>query len=172
MSQSAYNRAWDSFMNYLNLQAGGSNATRSKERIQVIEAFTAHQLWHTCATMLFDSKTAQKTLGHANLKITMDIYTHLRSEKEMDSITNYEKLINQRMLEQDDIIEQGQNKSQDEEIDNIFYFPIKKAVLLKLIPKPNSKSWKTAFSKIFGRNLRKKESPETLTASGLSSMAS
>lgn len=135
MSQSAYERAWDSFLNYLNLQAGGSNATRSKKRIQVLEPFTAHQLRHTCATMLFeadvDPKTAQKILGHASLKITMDIYTHLRNEKEMDSIANYENLINQRLaIQKTQEHLQEQEKFKNTQTDNIVFFPIKKVAPL------------------------------------------
>lgn len=43
-------------------------------------------LRHTYATMLFDAnvdvKSAQKFLGHADIEITLSIYTHLSKYKE------------------------------------------------------------------------------------------
>lgn len=47
---------------------------------------TPHICRHTYATKLFyggvDAKTAQKLLGHANISMTLDIYTHLQSDAE------------------------------------------------------------------------------------------
>jgi len=49
---------------------------------------TPHQLRHGYATILFDAgidiKTAQRWLGHSDIKTTLDIYTHL-SEKRLAS---------------------------------------------------------------------------------------
>ena len=57
---------------------------------------TPHQLRHSYATMLFDAgidvKTAQRWLGHADIKTTLEIYTHLsnsRIEKSTENITNF-----------------------------------------------------------------------------------
>lgn len=54
----------------------------------------AHVLRHGYATALFeagvDVYTAQRLLGHANVEVTMGIYTHLRREQEEKSV---EKLI-------------------------------------------------------------------------------
>lgn len=56
----------------------------------VIQTFTAHQLRHTYATLLFeagvDVLTAQKLLGHAKASTTLNIYTHLRGRKESENI--------------------------------------------------------------------------------------
>lgn len=56
---------------------------------------TPHQLRHSYQTMLFDAgidiKTAQKWLGHADIKTTLDIYTHL-SETRLEN--SKEKLLN------------------------------------------------------------------------------
>ncbi len=53
------------------------NAYRKETGIEA----TPHQLRHSYATILFDAgidvKTAQKWLGHADIKTTLDIYTHL-----------------------------------------------------------------------------------------------
>ena len=55
-----------------------------------IAPFTAHQLRHTYATMLYDAgvdvKTAQDFLGHADPTVTMNIYTHLSSQKKEKAI--------------------------------------------------------------------------------------
>lgn len=51
---------------------------------------TPHQLRHAYTTMLFDAnidvKTAQRFLGHSDIKTTLDIYTHL-SESRIDNST-------------------------------------------------------------------------------------
>ncbi len=56
----------------------------------MIEEFTAHQLRHTYSSMLYDAgvdpKSAQKFLGHADLQVTLKIYTHLSKEKEDGSV--------------------------------------------------------------------------------------
>ena len=90
MSNTAFRRAWESYQHYLNIQAGGRDASRSNPKIQAIEPFTAHQMRHTYATMLYDAGvdvlTAQRLLGHADVQTTMKIYTHLSKQKEESSI--------------------------------------------------------------------------------------
>ncbi len=85
MTQSAWQSAWYSYMNHLNLYCGGKNASRSNERKQAFEKFTAHMLRHTYATMLYDAgvdvKSAQYFLGHASIELTLSIYTHLTPYK-------------------------------------------------------------------------------------------
>ncbi len=99
MSAQAYGQAWRSYMHYLNIQAGGKDRSRINPKIVAMEPFTAHQLRHSYATMLYDAdvdvKTAQKLLGHADFSVTMKIYTHLSTEKESAGI---EKL-NQHVTE-------------------------------------------------------------------------
>ena len=55
---------------------------------------TAHQLRHGYATMLFeagiDIKDAQELMGHSDINLTRQIYTHIRSERK----TETEKLLN------------------------------------------------------------------------------
>lgn len=50
---------------------------------------TPHQLRHSYATMLFDAgidiKTAQKWLGHTDIKTTLDTYTHLSETRQTQS---------------------------------------------------------------------------------------
>ena len=99
MSAQAYSEAWKSYMHYLNICAGGRDKVRTKNEngkvcfipaVQAMEPFTAHQLRHSYATMLYDAdvdvKTAQKLLGHADFSVTMKIYSHLSAEKESAGI--------------------------------------------------------------------------------------
>lgn len=90
MSYTAFQAAWRSYQHYLNIAAGGEDASRSNPKIQAVEPFTAHQLRHTYATILYDAGvdvlTAQRLLGHADVQTTMRIYTHLSKQKEQQSI--------------------------------------------------------------------------------------
>jgi integrase len=90
MSYTAFQAAWRSYQHYLNIAAGGKDASRSNPKIQAVEPFTAHQLRHTYATMLYDAGvdvlTVQRLLGHADVQATMRIYTHLSKQKEQQSI--------------------------------------------------------------------------------------
>lgn len=51
--------------------------------------FTCHDLRHTFATFLYDAgvdvKAAQYFLGHADIRMTLDLYTHLSKEREAAS---------------------------------------------------------------------------------------
>jgi integrase len=85
MSDRGWLTSWNSYQHYLNIEAGGKDRSRTNPKIVAIEPFTAHQLRHTYATMLYDAgvdvKTAQEFLGHADLTVTMNIYTHLSPQK-------------------------------------------------------------------------------------------
>lgn len=57
---------------------------------------TAHQLRHYYATILYDAgieiKDAQFLMGHANISMTMDVYTHVRNSRQKDAqekLTDY-----------------------------------------------------------------------------------
>lgn len=64
------------------------NAMRIKE--EQLPYFSAHCFRHTFATRCFeagvDAKVVQKFLGHASIKMTMDLYTHVVQDKMLDSI--------------------------------------------------------------------------------------
>ena len=51
---------------------------------QLLQHFTPHQLRHTYCTMLYhagiDALRASKLMGHSNVQITLDIYTHLEQK--------------------------------------------------------------------------------------------
>jgi len=102
MSGTAFKRGWNSYQYYLNIQAGGREASRSNPKVMAIEPFTAHQLRHTYATMLYDAGvdvlTAQKLLGHADVQTTMRIYTHLSEQKENRSIDAFNAFLSGKKL--------------------------------------------------------------------------
>ena len=70
MTEQAFRRAWERY-------AKESGVT-----------VTPHQLRHAYATMLYDSgieaKSAQKLLGHSDIKITLQTYTHISEERQKD----------------------------------------------------------------------------------------
>lgn len=71
MSRSAYKRLWASYMKCLN---------EGREEAGLPEVkFTAHNLRHTYATMLYlqevDIREAMQCMGHSSIQVTMDIYT-------------------------------------------------------------------------------------------------
>lgn len=84
MSSSAYARKWK-FINKDFAQWQGDNTESVHLR--------AHKFRHSFATILYnagvDVKTAQQILGHSNIKITLEIYTHL---EEKMRVTSTEKL--------------------------------------------------------------------------------
>jgi integrase len=64
------------------------NLTRSED--DKFEKFSGHTFRHTFATRCFeagvDAKVVQHYLGHASIKMTLDLYTHVTEEKSADDI--------------------------------------------------------------------------------------
>ncbi len=92
MTDTAWRRMWDSYLNDLNLKYGDwsncvqTNGTQPKkyspvEKPFIIPRITPHWLRHTFVTLLYmagvDVLTAKEQAGHADIKTTMEIYTHL-----------------------------------------------------------------------------------------------
>lgn len=78
MPESQFERRWKKYQTETNVRC------------------TPHQLRHAYATILFDAgidvKTAQRWLGHSDIKTTLDIYTHLsnsRLEKSVEAISSF-----------------------------------------------------------------------------------
>lgn len=78
---------------------------QSVTKIRKTFSFTAHDLRHTFATSLYDAgipvKAAQYFLGHADIRITLDLYTHLSKEREVSSrnqtVMYLDKWVDQRV---------------------------------------------------------------------------
>lgn len=71
LTKSAYDKRWDKY--------------RKKYGVSM----TAHQLRHAYATMLFeagvDVKDAQALMGHSDINLTKQIYTHIRDERRTET---------------------------------------------------------------------------------------
>lgn len=110
MSLTSFRRMWESYMSVLNEKYGDFDTDltaktkngKTKSRFSPgglplkIEAFTAHQLRHTYASLLYkagiDVVTAKIQLGHADIKTTLNIYTHLDSQfqvRSMEKLNEY-----------------------------------------------------------------------------------
>lgn len=99
-------RAWENKHNlvfpsikngdYINISSPGINLKRilTKHNIRQIRF---HDLRHTYATRLFEldvnPKTVQMLLGHSNISITLNIYTHVMKDIKKDSIDKLNELL-------------------------------------------------------------------------------
>ena len=63
-----------------------------------IPRFTCHAFRHTHASLLLNAgisyKELQYRLGHSNISMTLDVYSHLSKDKEKEAVSYYEKAIN------------------------------------------------------------------------------
>lgn len=91
ITESAAKRNWDTFCNIITRHLNGERLTPARDSHagdpdRIIFKCRMHDLRHTFATMLYDAhvdvKAAQYYLGHSDLKITLDLYTHLSHERE------------------------------------------------------------------------------------------
>lgn len=104
ISESAFERGWSGFclamQRILNDEDPIQQGRRKKLEDKIKEAneqgkeyklfnVRAHDLRHTFATALYDAgvpvKAAQYYLGHADIRMTLDLYTHLSQEREKAS---------------------------------------------------------------------------------------
>ena len=98
MTDSAFDRLWESYLLDLNIKYGDFRDMEKPPTSKFdpngvpmrIEKFTAHCLRHTFATLLYksgvDVLTAKAQLGHADVKTTLQIYTHLDSQYKRNSM--------------------------------------------------------------------------------------
>ena len=87
-SNSNYKKAWKSFLKQMDILAGAKTYKNQIIIHAVDQKLTPYYLRHTYATSLaekgVDLKTAQYLLGHANVSMTAQIYTHV-TKKMLDS---------------------------------------------------------------------------------------
>lgn len=73
LTKCAFDKRWETYCKKYNL------------------SITAHQLRHGYATMLFeadvDVKDAQDLMGHSDINLTRQIYTHIRNERKAETAT-------------------------------------------------------------------------------------
>lgn len=105
MTSTGWKRMWESYLCDLNMKYGQPEDEVGKQikskfapvsKELNIPKFTAHWLRHTYITMLYfagvDVLTVKEQAGHADIKTTMDIYTHLDKKykkKSMDKLNDY-----------------------------------------------------------------------------------
>lgn len=89
ISQSTYKRFWNGIYNKINVKMGGTPKIlyQNKVKDKGISAtdLTPYVFRHNYCTMLYylhvDIKEASRIMGHSNIRITLEIYTHLDSLK-------------------------------------------------------------------------------------------
>lgn len=98
LNENAWHNLLDKYMADMNASVTGVSKF-SKNRVFAIELFTWHCLRHTYASILYDAEvdvlTAQKLLGHSDVKTTLGIYTHLSKEKEAHNIDKLNRFLSE-----------------------------------------------------------------------------
>lgn len=99
-----------------------------RDPLDEFEKFSAHCFRHTFATRCFESgiqpKTVQTYLGHASLKMTMDLYTHVLDDKKKEEMNKFEKFMDKLSDVPEDVLEEmidAKLRESDEE-SNIILF--------------------------------------------------
>jgi len=102
---SSWGRLWDSYLADLNIKYGDFSPFEKKYESKfdpdgvpfVIPKITPHWLRHTFATMLYlagvDILNAKEQLGHADIKTTLDIYTHLDAQYKRKSMNKLDDFL-------------------------------------------------------------------------------
>lgn len=99
LTESGFSRGIEAFINAIERIANGEEPVQTGRRISTAHGemehphikfhFRPHDLRHTYATALYDAgvpaKAAQYFLGHADIRITLNLYTHLSRERETAS---------------------------------------------------------------------------------------
>ena len=100
-TQTSYKRFWKGIYLKINAAAGGKYHYEGKSKtklvidIDAIKGLTPHRFRHNFATILYyahvDIKEAQRIMGHSDIKILLEIYTHLDKQKSSskDKINSY-----------------------------------------------------------------------------------
>ncbi|GEM05931.1 site-specific integrase [Halolactibacillus miurensis] len=74
-----------------------SNEWRKIINRHKLKDISFHQLRHSCASLMvkkgINYKVIQERLGHANISITLDTYSHLEEDQHIESVNVFEKLL-------------------------------------------------------------------------------
>ena len=107
-TESSWVRMWESYLLELNLAHGDFSPFQNKPKSKydpggvpfVIDKITPHMLRHTFATLLYfagvDILSAMQQLGHADIKVTLGIYTHLDKIYKRRSMSKLDDFIIER----------------------------------------------------------------------------
>jgi integrase len=84
-------KMWKSFVRHADIMAGAKTYRNKIIEHVVDQTISPHYLRHTYATDLYkmgvDLKTAQYLLGHADIRMTADIYTHADAGKALSILS-------------------------------------------------------------------------------------
>lgn len=104
VTKTAFRRAWESYLTSVSNEQNGfikrwPKLDENGDPLPYIDStIRTHDFRHTFATMLFDAgvdvKTAQYLLGHADISVTLSIYTHLSNLKQSQSISKAQEHFN------------------------------------------------------------------------------
>lgn len=104
-TDSSWTKMWESYLTDINFQQGDFGPFQKKPKSKfdpggvpfVIPRFTAHWLRHTFCTMMYlagvDILTAKNQMGHADIKTTLAIYTHLDSIHKRKSMSKLDDFL-------------------------------------------------------------------------------
>lgn len=99
MTETAWQRMWQSYQKELNARYGHDGASRFTPGglPQVIPNITPHMLRHTFCSLMYlagvDALAAMEQMGHADIKTTLAIYTHLDQEYKRRSVAKLDKYL-------------------------------------------------------------------------------
>lgn len=102
MTDDAWKRLFESYMNDLNLKYGDFEEIPNKyapvKKPMLITPFTPHELRHTFCTIMYeagvDVLTAKEQMGHADVQTTLSIYTHLDDEHKQKDLSKLDAYFN------------------------------------------------------------------------------
>lgn len=107
VSQSAYKRNWQAFLNRLEDIYNGRTPRNGRrtdclpENWKPLPKLDMYSLRHSYCSMLYDAgvdvKTAQYLMGHSDLEVTLKIYTHLSEQKKQHSYDTLHDFANKMM---------------------------------------------------------------------------
>jgi len=105
-TDASWKRMWESYLLEINFKHGDFSPFQNKPKSKfdpggvpfVIPHITPHWLRHTFATLLYfagvDILSAKELLGHADIKMTLEIYTHLDKQHKRKSISKLDDYLN------------------------------------------------------------------------------
>ena len=99
MTETSWRRMWESYQKELNARYGNDGASRFTPGglPQIIPNITPHMLRHTFCSLMYlagvDALAAMEQMGHADLKTTLAIYTHLDQEHKRRNIEKLDKYL-------------------------------------------------------------------------------
>ena len=101
MTDDSWRRLYQSYLHDLNIKYGYNGDAPNKfsptKIPMLISPFTPHELRHTFCTIMYeagiDALTAKEQLGHADIKTTLSIYTHLSSQHKENDLKKLDEFL-------------------------------------------------------------------------------